>query len=281
MKASDRHPPAPERGERTDESDVARLARFIKIHAPRDGCFELRFPGVFAIRRSRTYAEIAHGLQQSALCIVAQGRKSVMVGPDVFEYDTAHMIAFTVDMPVAYQVTQASYTRPFLSLRLDLEPSRVARLVLKVFPKGLPPVRESRGVFVGRTDADILNAAARLVELMARPAEAELIAPLVVDDRHPGGPTRSPKFERVGSRESGHMGAGQFPSTDESPGAGPVGEHERFLVPPALQIHHLDEPPAVPESATSSGSEAPDDVADDGRGERGQACGVCQRFAVQ
>jgi AraC-like DNA-binding protein len=163
------------------EPDVVRLAGLISAYAPHDGSFELGIPGVHAIRRSRTTTESVHGMQGPALCIVAQGAKSVMLGQEVYEYDASRMIAFSVDLPVVAQVTRASYSEPFLCFRLDLDPHKVAELVLKVYPLGLPRVHESRAVCVGQADVSIVNAATRLIELMAQPG-AELLAPLVVDE---------------------------------------------------------------------------------------------------
>jgi hypothetical protein len=37
----------------TSEPDLSKLACLIRAHTPHDGCFELRIPGVYAIRRSR------------------------------------------------------------------------------------------------------------------------------------------------------------------------------------------------------------------------------------
>ncbi len=162
--------------------ELKQLADLLKAYAPHDGSFELRVPGVNAIRRSKTYAQLVHGVQQSAVCIVAQGAKSVMVGRDVYEYDPSRMIVFSVDMPVASQVTRASIADPFLCLRLDLDPQRVANLVLKVFPQGLPAAHERGGVYVAQADANIINAAVRLMGLMAQSSDAELLAPLVVDE---------------------------------------------------------------------------------------------------
>jgi AraC-like DNA-binding protein len=161
---------------------VAKLANLIKAYAPHDGSFELHIPGVHVIRRSRTYTELVHGVQQSAVCIVAQGEKSVMVGREVYEYNPSRIIVFSVDVPVASQVTRASLSEPFLCLRLDLDPQEIAKLVLKVYPQGLPPVHESGGVCVGQADMNIIHAAIRLIELMAHAGDAELLAPLVVDE---------------------------------------------------------------------------------------------------
>jgi hypothetical protein len=63
-----------------------------------------------------------HGVQQPALYIVAQGAKRVMVGREVYEYDPSRMIVFSVDLPVAAQVTRDSHAEPFLCFRLDLDP---------------------------------------------------------------------------------------------------------------------------------------------------------------
>jgi len=166
----------------TSEPDVVRLASLISAYAPHDGCFELRIPGVHAIRRSRMNTELLHAVAQPALCIVAQGAKSVMLGQEVYEYDASRMLVYSVDLPVAAQLTRASYSEPFLGFKLDLDPHKIAELVLKVYPHGLPRAHESRGVYVGQVNVSIIKAATRLLELMAEPGEAELLAPLVIDE---------------------------------------------------------------------------------------------------
>jgi hypothetical protein len=66
------------------------------------------------------------------LCIIAQGSKCMMLGQEVYEYDASRMLIFSVDLPVAGHVTRASRSEPYLSLRLDLDPHRIAELALKV-----------------------------------------------------------------------------------------------------------------------------------------------------
>ncbi len=164
------------------EPDTARLARCIAAYAPHDGSFELRIPGLTASRSSRTNAECVHALRLPSLCIIAQGAKTVIVGEEVYEYDASRMIVFSVALPVAAQVTQASRSEPYLALRLDLDPHKIAELVLKVYPRGVPPVQERSAVYVAPVDVSIVNAATRLMECLAQPGDAELLAPLVVDE---------------------------------------------------------------------------------------------------
>jgi len=164
------------------EHDVLRLASLIRAYAPHDGRFELRIPGVYAIRASRTNPELIHALQQPALCIIAQGAKSILLGQEVYEYDASRMLVYSVDLPVAAQITKASPAEPYLSFKLDLDPAKIAEVVPKVYPHGIPRVSESRGVFLGPIDLRIVNAVTRLMELMGQPGEAELLAPLVIEE---------------------------------------------------------------------------------------------------
>jgi len=175
-------PPPADRLARLNEPDMAKLARLIAAYAPHDGSFELRIPGLQASRSSRTNTECVHAIRLPSLCIVAQGTKTVIVGQEVYEYDASRMIVFSVALPVAAQITQASYSEPYLALRLELDPHKVAELVLKVYPRGVPPVQERSAVYVTPVDLSTVNAATRLMECLAQPGDAELLAPLVVDE---------------------------------------------------------------------------------------------------
>ncbi|MGC2536941.1 MAG: AraC family transcriptional regulator [Candidatus Sulfotelmatobacter sp.] len=165
-----------------NEPDTDQLTRLIAAYAPHDGSFELRIPGLHANRFSRPNKECVHALRLPSLCIAAQGAKTVIVGDEVYEYDASRMIVFSVALPVAAQVTQASHSAPYLSLKLDLDPHKIAELVLKVYPHGLPPVQERSAVYVTPVDASVVNAATRLMECLAHPGDAELLAPLVIDE---------------------------------------------------------------------------------------------------
>jgi len=161
---------------------ITKLARLIAAYAPHDGSFDLRVPGVHASRYSRVNKECVHALSVSSLCIVTQGAKTVIVGDEVYEYDASRMIVFSVALPVAAQVTRASQSEPYLSIRLDLDPHKIAELVLKVFPHGLPPVQERSAVYLNPADASMVDAATRLMECLGKPGDAELLAPLVMDE---------------------------------------------------------------------------------------------------
>jgi len=164
------------------EPDLTRFARLIYAYAPHDGTFELPVPGLHASRYSRINGQCVHAFGLPSLCVVARGAKTVIVGQEVFEYDASRMLVFSVALPVAAQITQASFSEPYLALRLDLDPHKIAELILKVYPHGLPAVQERKAVYVTRADEHIVGAATRLMESLAEAGDVELLAPLVVDE---------------------------------------------------------------------------------------------------
>ncbi len=172
----------PAASEGISQPDLAKLGRLISAYAPHDGSFGLRVPGVHAVRLSRVNQECVHAVTLPSLCIAAQGAKTFIVGQDVHEYDATRMIVFSVALPVAAQVTQASYSEPYLAIKLDLDPHKIAELALKVFPHGLPPAEERIAVYVTPVEESVVNAATRLMECLPHPGDAELLAPLVMDE---------------------------------------------------------------------------------------------------
>jgi AraC-like DNA-binding protein len=139
-------------------------------------------PGLFANRISKVESTCVRALRLPSLVITAQGAKRIIVGQDAYEYDASCMNVCSVAMPLAAQVIQASHSAPYFSIRLDLDPHKIAELVLKVFPHGLPSVRERLGVYVAPMESGIVNAATRLMECLAQPRDVELLAPLIVDE---------------------------------------------------------------------------------------------------
>jgi AraC-like DNA-binding protein len=162
--------------------DTAQLARLIATYAPHNGRFNLSIPGVAVAREARTNSESTYAISQAGLCIVAQGAKRVILGRDVYEYDASHIVVYSADVPVAANVIRASPSEPYLVIVVRLDPQRIAELALKAFPHGLPKPLDTRALYIGQSDAKVVSAAARLLELAAEPEGATLLAPLVIDE---------------------------------------------------------------------------------------------------
>jgi AraC-like DNA-binding protein len=156
------------------EELVERMARAI----PEDGSLE-PFPGFFLGRSSKPM-ESVHSLYQPAFCFVVQGGKRVLLGEEVFWYDPGHYLIFTVDLPVVFQVEEASKERPYFGCRLNLDPSLVASIMMESgieIKKGDASVK---AINVSSVDADLLDAVVRLIRLLDTPDERKVLAPLII-----------------------------------------------------------------------------------------------------
>jgi AraC-like DNA-binding protein len=164
------------------DAGVRHLAAQLLAAAPRDGSFALGVGGAHAVRTSAVSSELVHGMHRPALCIVAQGAKTVMLGTQSFDYDPSRMLIFSLDVPIAAMIRQASVAAPYLSLRIDFDLVRLAELILQVYPDGAPPLRQQHAVYVAQASAAIIDAATRLAALARQPDDAALLAPLIVDE---------------------------------------------------------------------------------------------------
>ncbi|RIH85491.1 RCS-specific HTH-type transcriptional activator RclR [Meiothermus luteus] len=159
------------------KTELDGLAEMLFRYAPEDGNFPLPFPGAYVYRNSRSESEVRPALYEPAVCLVAQGAKAVFYGQEVVRYDPAHVLISTLDLPLRAQVLEASPKRPFLCLKLVLDPSDVTELAAKVYPEGLPP-GEDRPIFVGKTTPALLDVAWRFLKALEDPGERKLLAPL-------------------------------------------------------------------------------------------------------
>ncbi len=145
---------------------------------PEDGAMEA-FPG-FSLARSSKPIESVQSVYQPAFCFVVQGSKQVLLGEELFRYDPGHYLIFTVDLPVIFQVEEASKERPYLGLRLNLDPSLVASVLMESGVESKKSDASVRAIAVSPIDADMLDAVVRLVRLLDAPGERTFLALLTI-----------------------------------------------------------------------------------------------------
>jgi AraC-like DNA-binding protein len=167
-----------DRQSRRMQADREELAERIACAMPRDGVVEVQ-PGLHLYRRSKP-TERVHASCQPAFCVIAQGRKVVELGEDSYQYDPAHYLIATMAVPLTGEVVEASPQRPYLSLRLVLDPSVATSVMVE---SGFAVARGDAGVKaidVSPLDANLLDATLRLVRLIETPNAYRVLAPLVV-----------------------------------------------------------------------------------------------------
>ncbi|KAF0253914.1 AraC family transcriptional regulator [Pseudomonas putida] len=115
-------------------------------------------------------------LAQPALCILAQGSKSLFLGDEQYAYDPLHYMVVSVTLPLSGVRLDASPENP--SLRMDLDPAEISQLIAESGPMLVPNRPSGRGLYVERTDAALLDALLRLLRLLDTPRDIAMLAPL-------------------------------------------------------------------------------------------------------
>jgi AraC-like DNA-binding protein len=159
--------------EATREDLLERMARALPI----DGGREV-LDGLFLARLTKP-TESALALYQPAFCFVVQGRKQVLIGDDVLWYDPGHYLLFTVDLPVIFRVEEASTANPYFGLRLDLDPSLVASVMIEAGANTRKGDASVKAIGVNAVESELLDAVARLVRLVDKREEQKILAPLI------------------------------------------------------------------------------------------------------
>jgi AraC-like DNA-binding protein len=131
------------------------------------------------LHRASSPTESVHGVSDLSFCVIAQGSKEVFLGDDRYQYDPAHYLLATAELPVVSQVIEASPERPYLSLRLKLDPTLVGSVMVEAGHFSPRSYADVRAINVSPLDASLLDAVVRLVRLLDTPAEAPFLAPLI------------------------------------------------------------------------------------------------------
>lgn len=158
--------------------DLDDLKSAIAQFAPVDGVHATAIPGLSLMRISAPTAP-CHGLIEPLLCIVAQGGKRTIVGDRAFSYDANKFLVVTADTPIVGQVVEAGPEAPYLCFRLDLEPAPIAELLIDVGGVGLGASEADASISVSDLTPELVDAAARLVRLLASPDDIRVLAPMV------------------------------------------------------------------------------------------------------
>jgi AraC-like DNA-binding protein len=125
-------------------------------------------------------------MYRPSICVVAGGHKEVVLGEEIYALDEGRFLIVTVEVPVTGCVVAATPRAPYLGLTVDLDPSRIAELLLELPPQPPAPADPGRtaALAVGTLDEPVLDPLRRLVALLDEPRAAPVLAPLIERELH-------------------------------------------------------------------------------------------------
>lgn len=103
------------------------------------------------------------------------GLAILYLADEIFAYDPLNYLVFSVAMPVAGRIIDATPDDPNLSVRINIDPAQLTALIAEAGPMGVPTRPTSRGMYVDRIDNQLLDAVLRLARLLDTPKVANWI----------------------------------------------------------------------------------------------------------
>jgi AraC-like DNA-binding protein len=154
------------------------LASKIAAHIQAEGTEETDIPGLSLYRRSAPTA-CTSATYEPRLIVFVQGQKRINLGRTTILCDESTFLLTSVDLPVVSQVTRATQDAPILGLLLRLEMPEVRRILCEEeFP--LPEEASgARGMAVGVTSVELLDACSRLMDLLDAPRDVPFLSSLI------------------------------------------------------------------------------------------------------
>jgi AraC-like DNA-binding protein len=122
-----------------------------------------------------------------SICVVAQGRKAIIVEGVRHCYDPFHYFVLRRRLRFQAEIVQASVEKPYLAFVLQVDPSMVRQIsadmlerTATTFHRPLP--EDDRNAYVSPLDLDLVGAALRFVKAVANGSDRRVLAPIYLQE---------------------------------------------------------------------------------------------------
>lgn len=154
------------------------LAGKIADHAAAEGDTPTEIPGLRLYRRSLPTACTSAAYEPS-LVVFVQGQKRINVGKTTYVCDGSNFLLTSVDLHVVSQVITATEKKPILGLLLKLEMPAIREILSQQEFHLREDSADARGMAVGVTSVELLDACLRLVDLVDAPQDIPFLSSLI------------------------------------------------------------------------------------------------------
>jgi AraC-like DNA-binding protein len=154
--------------------------RYGDAHVDPNGVATTPVEGLVILRETMPTL-LQYAISKPLVALVLQGGKRVTMGSRTFKFGAGESLLITTDVPTVSQITSASRVLPYYSLVLELDPAIIGDLVDQIGPA---PFETNHPVRVDPTEAEIADAALRLLRLFDRPATLAVLGPQLSRELH-------------------------------------------------------------------------------------------------
>lgn len=120
-----------------------------------------------------------YSVLEPSLCVIAQGSKVVFLGDRRYQYDPFNYLLTTIELPRISHVVEASREKPYLSLRMELDPNLVSLVMMEAGYAIQKKNLNAQATKVSPLNPELLDVLVRLVRLIEYPDEMPILLPLI------------------------------------------------------------------------------------------------------
>ncbi|SIR40992.1 AraC-type DNA-binding protein [Shewanella morhuae] len=139
---------------------------------------ETQIPGLKLTRWPHVTSPTSY-IHPPSICLIAQGKKRVLLGDESYIYDDNHFLVSSVGLPVIANIIEASDERPYLGLVLELDLLMISELIAENQHVISHDKKPPKGMAVGQLSASLLNAFTRLINLLDESDNIKVLAPII------------------------------------------------------------------------------------------------------
>ena len=154
-----------------------------QINGKGNGIHHTAIPQLAFMQESTTMTEICD-VTEPTLAIVIQGDKKVLLGEETHQYSKAQYLVVSVDLPLKAFVLKATPDRPYLGLKLSLDPTQLCDIINQTQLHAGKIETSMRGLFVSNADVLLMDCATRLIKLLYTPGDIPFLAPMIVREMY-------------------------------------------------------------------------------------------------
>ena len=143
------------------------------------------WPGLTVYRFTAPAGPTWEEIQSLSLCIVAQGRKAVTLDSQTYIYDPFRYLVLGSHLHFQAEVLEASVSRPFLSLVLQIDPALVRQVSGDMLERRTTVFRPRDAVAlpvqpacVSAMDTELLGVVMRFLRAVGTDTDRRVLAPL-------------------------------------------------------------------------------------------------------
>ncbi len=139
---------------------------------------ECGIEGLHLYRKNKP-TEPHSGIYPPCICLAVQGAKRAVLENIEYVYDIQHYLITPVNLPTIVQVVEASPEVPYLGFVLDLDLRVLSELLLDSDLPQAQAQKSGHAMATGKVTHELINAFQRLIDLMDKPKDIPILAPMI------------------------------------------------------------------------------------------------------